>query len=209
MKDYSEYSDEELIVRINDGEKEIIDYIIQKYKDLVRMKAKSMYILGGDHEDTIQEGTIGLFKAIRDYDPGRDASFKTFAEICISRQIFTAIQSSKRLKHAPLNSYVSLYANSAADQTGEEMGDEMQLIAAVSENAGSSPEDIVLNQERIRQLENFMEEELSSLEKQVLELYFTGMNYTEIARILGRDEKSTDNALQRAKSKIKKEMEKW
>lgn len=209
MKDYSEYTDEELIVRIHDGEKEIIDFIIQKYKDLVRIKAKSMYILGGDHEDTIQEGTIGLFKAIRDYDPGRDASFKTFAEICISRQIFTAIQNSKRLKHEPLNSYISLYANAGTDNSGEEMGDEMQLIAAVSENAGCSPEDIVLNQERIRQLECFIEEELSPLEKQVLELYFTGINYAEIARILGRDEKSTDNALQRAKSKIKKEMEKW
>ena len=209
MKNYSDYTDEELIVRIHDGEKEIIDFILQKYKDLVRIKAKSMYILGGDHEDTIQEGTIGLFKAICDYDPGRDASVKTFAEICISRQIYTAIQNSKRLKHEPLNSYISLYANAGTDNVGEEMGDEMQLIAAVSEHAGSSPEDIVLNQERIKLLESFIEEEMSPLERQVLELYCTGMKYTEIARILGRDEKSTDNALQRAKSKIKKEMEKW
>lgn len=208
MKDYSEYSDEELIVRIRDGEKEITEYIIKKYKDLVRMKAQSMFILGGDNDDTIQEGMIGLFKAIRDYDAGRDANFKTFAEVCISRQIYTAIQTSNRYKHAPLNSYISLNSM-AKSELMTEYGEELQLISALAEPSNKSPEEILLTQERIKQFERFVEEELSQLERQVAELYITGMSYTEIAKILGRDDKSTDNALQRVKSKLKKEIEKW
>lgn len=208
MKDYSECSDEELIIRIRDGEKEITEYIIKKYKDLVRIKAQSMFILGGDNDDTIQEGMIGLFKAIRDYDAGRDANFKTFAEVCISRQIYTAIQTSNRYKHVPLNSYISL--NSMA--RSELMADgnvELQLISALAEPKDKSPEERLLTQERIEEFGRFVEEELSQLERQVAELYLTGMKYTEIAKILGRDEKSTDNALQRVKSKLKKEIEKW
>ena len=106
---YSQYSDEELILRLRDGEERITDYIIDKYKNLVKSKAKCMYILGADNEDLIQEGMIGLFKAVRDYDCGRDASFFTFADLCISRQMYTAVQASRRQKHAPLNSYISLY----------------------------------------------------------------------------------------------------
>lgn len=221
MKDYKNYSDEELIVAIRDADKEnnaenkitkyaITEYIIKKYKDLVKLKAQSMYILGGDSEDTIQEGMIGLFKAIRDYDAGRDASFKTFAEICISRQIYTAIQTSQRMKHAPLNTYISIYAKieNTKNSSGEKSED-AELIGMLSEEQEESPEEILLRRERLERLAYLIETELSSLEKQVFELYLTGINYVEIAKILGRDEKSTDNALQRVKTKLKKEMEKW
>lgn len=201
-RDYSDYeqaTDEELIHRLRGGEESIMDYICDKYKNLVRSKAKSMYILGGDNEDLIQEGMIGLFKAVRDYDSGRDASFYTFADLCISRQMYTAVQASKRQKHIPLNSYVSLYGSSS-----EQEGEERKLLEALTDRSGLNPEEMFLDKERVAYLENVIDNELSSFEKQVLDLYMTGMSYTQIAKVLGRDEKSTDNALQRLKSKIKK-----
>ncbi len=198
MQDFSQVSDEELIVRLRDGEEKITDYIMDKYKNLVRSKAGSMYILGADKEDLIQEGMIGLFKAIRDYDSGRDASFFTFAELCISRQMYSAVQAAGRMKHIPLNSYISLGSNA---KRGEDEGiDTLSVLAA----HGLNPEELVIDKESVKLLEKQMEEELSSFEKQVLDLYITGMSYSQIAKVLGRDEKSTDNALQRLKSKIKK-----
>lgn len=203
QRDYSNYeqaTDEELIHRLRSGEEPIMDYICDKYKNLVRSKAKSMYILGGDSEDLIQEGMIGLFKAVRDYDNGRDASFYTFADLCISRQMYTAVQASKRQKHIPLNSYVSLYGSDSEADGGEDR----KLVEELSDRSGLNPEEMFLDKERVNYLENVIENELSSFEKQVLDLYMTGMSYTQIAKVLGRDEKSTDNALQRLKSKIKK-----
>lgn len=202
---YSEYdhcTDEELIDRQRGGEEEITEYICDKYKNLVRSKAKSMFILGGDNEDLIQEGMIGLFKAVRDYDCGRDASFYTFADLCISRQMYTAVQASKRQKHRPLNTYVSLYGNTVgADSSREE---DTELLEALANRAELSPEELFIDKERVEYLEGAIEKELSTFEKQVLDLYMTGMPYTQIAKVLGRDEKSTDNALQRLKSKIRK-----
>ena len=198
--DYETSKDEELILRIRDGEEKITDYIMEKYKNLVRSKAGSMYILGADREDLIQEGMIGLFKAVRDYDCGRDASFYTFADLCISRQMYTAVQASKRLKHSPLNSYVSLYERSSEGTDNEEKN----LIEALAARTQMSPEELFLDKERVEDLERAIETELSSFEKQVLDLYLTGMSYTQIAKVLGRDEKSTDNALQRLKSKIRR-----
>lgn len=198
MPDFEQAADEELIVRLRDGEKQITDYIMEKYKNLVRSKAGSMYILGADRDDLIQEGMIGLFKAIRDYDSGRDASFFTFAELCISRQMYSAVQAAGRMKHIPLNTYISLYGNSA------EHGEEEDGILSILADHGLNPEDFVIDRENVEQLEKKMEQELSSFEKQVLDLYITGMSYSQIARVLGRDEKSTDNALQRVKGKIKK-----
>lgn len=200
LTDYSRSADEELILRLRDGETQIMDYICDKYKDMVRVKAKSMFILGGDNEDLIQEGMIGLFKAVRDYDCGRDASFHTFADLCISRQMYTAVQASKRQKHIPLNTYVSLYGDDAAQ---EESG-QRSLVESLTNQAGLSPEELFLDKERVQYLEERIDQELSSFEKQVLDLYLTGMRYSQIARVLGRDEKSTDNALQRLKGKIKK-----
>lgn len=199
---YSEYgqiSDEELIDRLRSGEERIMDYICDKYKNLVRSKAKSMFILGGDNEDLIQEGMIGLFKAVRDYDSGRDASFYTFADLCISRQMYTAVQASKRQKHIPLNTYISFYGSSVAEDR-----EEPSLLEALANPMELNPEEMFLDKERVAYLEKIIEDELSSFEKQVLDLYMTGMSYTQIAKVLGRDDKSTDNALQRLKSKIRK-----
>ena len=197
---YESFSDEELICRLRDGESEINEYILNKYKNLVRAKAKTMYILGADSEDLIQEGMIGLFKAVKDYDPGRDASFLTFAELCVSRQMYTAVTASGRKKHLPLNSYISIYA-------GEDSEEGTPSVAeTVSAGNDSNPEDLVIDKENVERIEKLIETELSAFERQTIELYLIGMNYTEIARVLGKDEKSTDNALQRAKAKIKKQM---
>lgn len=200
--DYRNVSDEELIMRLRDGESNITDFIMDKYKNLVRSKAKTMYILGADTEDLIQEGMIGLFKAIRDYDCGRDASFFTFADLCVSRQMYTAVQASRREKHVPLNTYISLYSvNSAAEK---EEGEDMQLINVLASNTEINPEDLLIDKENVEHLERIIEKELSGFEKEVLDLYVVGMSYSQIAKILGRDEKSTDNALQRIKTKLRR-----
>lgn len=199
--DYTDISDEELIVRLRDGEENITDFLMDKYKNLVRSKAKSMYILGADREDLIQEGMIGLFKALRDYDSGRDASFLTFADLCVSRQMYTAVQASRRKKHTPLNSYVSLYSGVAM---GGDNGEETELVNVLSSLSEKSPEEAWIDKENMALLEKTIDKELSSFEKQVLDLYVTGMGYVQIARVLGRDEKSTDNALQRLKGKLRR-----
>ncbi len=196
---YGQETDEELILRLKDGESDITDFIMNKYKNLVRSKAKSMYILGADTEDLIQEGMIGLFKAIRDYDSGRDASFFTFADLCISRQMYTAVQASNRQKHKPLNTYISFYS---VNQDGDEQ--EKELIETLQSNLERNPEEMLIDKENVLLLERKIEKELSGFEKQVLDLYLTGMGYVQIARVLGKDEKATDNALQRIKNKIKK-----
>ncbi len=202
QEDYTGYSDEELLIRLRDGEQGITDHIMNKYKNLVRSKAKSMYILGADSEDLIQEGMIGLFKAIRDYDSGRDASFFTFADLCVSRQMYTAVQASRRQKHIPLNNYISLYGNVSTNRDGEEEA----LVNILTDNSDLNPEALMIDKENVDRLEMLIERELSSFEKQVLDLYLTGMSYQQIAKVLGRDEKSTDNALQRIKTKLRRAM---
>lgn len=200
--DYESCTDDELIDRLRRGEASIMDYICDKYKNLVRSKAKSMFILGADSDDLIQEGMIGLFKAVRDYDMGRDASFYTFAELCVSRQMYTAVQASKRQKHFPLNTYVSLDSGNSAGDGDEREG--MMLGELLAAGAEMNPEELFLDKERVSYLEKAIDEELSDFERQVLDLYVTGMSYTQIAKVLGRDGKATDNALQRLKAKIKR-----
>lgn len=198
MKDiYKALNDEELLARYMDGDTAVVDFLMDKYKYLVRQQAGNMFLLGADHEDLLQEGMIGLFKAIRDYDPGRDTSFQTFARLCISRQIFTAIEASNRHKHAPLNSYTSL------SETDSEQYKEIRE-RLIEMTAIESPETMLIDKENGRQLEKTLTAELSALEKQVLDLYFIGMSTREIAAILGRTEKATDNALQRMKGKLRK-----
>lgn len=196
---YEGLTDEELIDKLRSGEQQITDYIMDKYKNLVRKKAKSMYILGADNDDLIQEGMIGLFKAVRDYDAGRDASFYTFADLCISRQMYKAVQASRREKHAPLNTYISFYA----DMTEAE-----NLFNVIASGVETNPELLMIDRENVADIEAIIEKELSSFEKQVLDLYITGMSYSQIARVLSRDEKSTDNALQRLKTKLRKAVDK-
>ncbi len=203
VRDYEMYelsTDEELIHRLRGGETAVMDYIFEKHKSLVRSKAKSMFILGGEKEDLIQEGMLGLFKAVRDYDSGRDASFATFADLCISRQMYTAVQASRRKKHIPLNTYISLYGG-ADEQTD---GESRELAESLPDRSERNPEEMFLDKERVDYLEKRIERELSEFEKQVLDLHMTGMGYTQIAKVLGREEKATDNALQRLKGKIKK-----
>ena len=192
---YENKSDEELIRQLRDGDAGVIDFLMEKYKNLVRRHAKVMYLVGADNEDLIQEGMIGLFKAVRDYDEGREASFQTFAKLCISRQIVTAIENSQRKKHAPLNSYVSLYAT--------DEGSEETLMESLTSLTETSPEEKVLDRERVEQLMQEIMQVLSPLEGQVFRLYLVGMDYTEIARVLDRSEKSMDNALQRIRKKIR------
>ena len=203
MQNYDTMSDEELIISLRDGDGKVIDYIIEKYKDLVRKKAGSMFILGADKEDLIQEGMIGLYKAVRDYDPGRDASFFTFADLCVSRQMYKAVEAGNRKKHLPLNSYVSIYDENDKNSSG----DGVNILEMILSESGKSPEDVVIDKEQTRQLEQKIYDSLSDFERQVLNLRLTGLEYTAIAKILGRDEKSTDNALSRIKMKVKKLIE--
>lgn len=199
QEQFDSLSDDELIIRLRDGEEAIMDVLMDKYKNLVRKIAQNMYILGAEPEDLIQEGMIGLFKAIRDYDLGRDASFTTFASLCINRQMYKMLTASTRQKHIPLNTYISLYS-----KRSEEDDKDQELISIIEAKDDNNPEQLVIDKENAQDLENRIEMELSNLEIQVLELYTTGLTYVEIAKILGRDDKSTDNALHRAKSKIKK-----
>ena len=196
---FKQVTDEELILMYRDGEEEAAGFIMNKYKNLVRKKAGSMYILGADKEDLIQEGMIGLFKAVRDYDMGRDVNFYTFADLCVSRQMYTAVQASNRQKHLPLNTYI--YSQS---MNAEEGNEEYPLVNTLTSQKDTNPEEMIIEQENAEQMESAILKELSEFEKQVFELHLTGMTYTEIAKVLGRDEKSTDNALQRMKTKIRK-----
>jgi RNA polymerase sporulation-specific sigma factor len=197
--DYKDVSDEELILRMREGEEGITEYIMNKYKNLVRSKAKSMYILGADRDDLIQEGMIGLFKALQAYDIGRDASFATFADLCVSRQMYTAVQSAGRQKNIPLNTYISLYDSAGRNHDGEEE----VLVNVLAAQSELTPEERVIDRENVEQMEKTIERELSAFEKQVLDLYLTGMSYQQIAKVLGKDDKSTDNALQRIKAKLR------
>ena len=198
MQRYENISDEELISRLRDGEEDIIDYIIEKYKGLVKQKAKSMYLLGADHDDLLQEGMIGLYKAVRDYDFGRDASFFTFAELCITRQLYTAVQASQRKKHSFLNGYVSLY-----EKQGEQDENQTELLQVLSSDT-KDPEELTIDRENLEQFELAIEQEMSTFEKQVMELILIGMKYTEIARVLGKTDKAIDNAIQRIRMKVKR-----
>lgn len=206
MTGYEEYSDEELILLFRDGDGRVMDFIMEKYKGLVRNKAKSMYLLGADNDDLIQEGMIGLFKAVQNYDAGRDASFYTFADLCVSRQMYTAVQASNRQKHAPLNRYISLSGREGEEQRRE--GEGRTLPFELPDLWEKSPEELLIDRENVELLKKTIEKELSGFEKQVLDLYLTGMGYGQIARVLGRDEKSTDNALQRIKAKLRRALDK-
>ena len=202
---YEGLADEALIHLLREGEVAVTDFLMNKYKNLVRKKAGTMLILGADREDLIQEGMIGLFKAVREYDAGRDASFYTFADLCISRQMYSAVQASSRKKHIPLNTYVSLFTG--VDGEAERGRNLEDVLMDASGHSQTDPEALIIDQENVERLEHTIDEELSPFEKEVLSLYLTGMTYTEIAKVLNREEKATDNALQRIKKKLKKALE--
>lgn len=189
--DYTQYNDEALIQKLRDGEKEVLDHLLEKYKGLVRKKARAMYLIGGETDDLIQEGMLGLFKAIQDYRPDKDASFGTFANLCIERQMYNAIQGSNRQKHQPLNSYVSL----SEEVTDESIFDNLLI---------SNPESIIIDQETALDMERRIHQCLSRFENHVLDCYMRGCNYLQIAEEFEKSPKSIDNALQRIRKKVRR-----
>ena len=199
MKKYENIPDEQLIRRLREGESAIMDYIISKYKYLVIRAAKAIYLIGGENDDLIQEGMIGLFKAVRDFDTNQETSFYSFAELCISRQMYTAIKLSQRQKHMPLNSYVSLYDIKKTDYDDKQA----PLIEQLETESNSNPEELFLDKERMRMLVEQLNERLSDMERRVLHLHLQGEDYRSIAELLDKSPKSIDNALQRIRQKMR------
>lgn len=197
-KKYDKMTDEQLIRDLRAGERKIIDYIMDKYKFLVKKKAKAMFLLGGENDDLIQEGMIGLFKAVQDYDENQEASFYSFADLCVSRQMYTAMEASKRQKHIPLNSYISLY----------DEGEDQPLIETIQSVKDRNPEEMFLDKEYLETIRSELEKSLSDLENRVFYLHMQGIDYQTIAKLLNKSCKSIDNALQRIKNKTEKIIEK-
>ncbi|GIP50874.1 RNA polymerase sporulation sigma factor SigH [Paenibacillus sp. DXFW5] len=199
--DYEIQSDEDIVEAVREGDSEALEYLINKYRSFVRAKARSYFLIGADREDIIQEGMIGLYKSIRDFRGDKLASFKAFAELCITRQIITAIKTATRQKHIPLNSYVSL------DKPIYDEESDRTLLDVICGTQVSDPEELIINQEEFTGLEDKMSEILSDLERKVLMLYLDGRSYQEIAVDLNRHVKSIDNALQRVKRKLERYLE--
>lgn len=193
MDKYVSDRDEEIIQKIRNHDTEAMDYILEKYKNLVRKKARKLFLIGGDRDDLIQEGMIGLYKAVRDYDPSKETSFSVFADLCISRQLYDAIKASNRQKNIPLNTYISFYTP-AFDEKKD------SILMSSNEN----PEALVIDRENVLMLEEEFGKVLSEFELEVLSFYLEGLRYQEIAQKIGREPKSVDNALQRIKSKLSK-----
>ena len=200
MNKYDRMTDEQLLCDYKNGNQEIMDYLMVKYKSMVRKKARAMYLLGGENEDLIQEGMIGLIKAVRDFDVTQKTSFSSFAELCVSRQMYSAIEASNRKKHLPLNSYVSLYEDS--EQVGE--GRSLPLIDTIESSKENDPEVLYFGKEYTEAFAEQLKELLSPLENHVLYLHLMGTDYRTIAELLGNSPKSVDNALQRIKTKAQK-----
>ncbi len=198
LADLNSLGDEEMVELAKSNNPLALEYIIYKYKNFVRSKARSYFIIGADRDDIIQEGMIGLYKAIRDYDKDKLASFKSFAEICITRQIITAIKSATRQKHIPLNSYVSLSKPVYEDDSNRTLSD------VITSGKMMDPMELFIGREDLDLMESNIGKVLSNLEKEVLSLYIDGRTYHEIAEDLDRDVKSVDNALQRIKRKLEK-----
>ena len=201
-EDYAHMTDEEVVRLCQHSDSVAQEYLFNKYKNFVRSKARSYFLIGADHEDIVQEGMIGLYKAIRDFKSEKLTSFRAFAELCVTRQIITAIKTATRQKHIPLNSYVSLNKpiyDEESDRT---------LLDVISEEVPSDPEAMLIDREDLSFIEGRIGEMLSDLEKQVLVLYMEGKSYVEISQAMGRHVKSVDNALQRIKRKLQKYLEK-
>jgi RNA polymerase sporulation-specific sigma factor len=200
-ENYLQFDDDVLVDLVHKGDSEALDYLIQKYRNFVRAKARTYFLIGADKEDIVQEGMIGLYKAIRDFKGDKLSSFKAFAELCITRQIITAIKTATRQKHIPLNSYVSL------DKPIYDEESDRTLMDVISGTKVLDPEELIINQEEFDDIEIKMAELLSDLERKVLALYLDGQSYQEISEELNRHVKSIDNALQRVKRKLERYLE--
>jgi len=200
-RQFADLTDEQVVGQAQQGDSVAIEFLLSKYKNFVRSKARSYFLIGADHEDIVQEGMIGLFKAIRDYQSERLSSFRAFAELCITRQIITAIKTATRQKHVPLNSYVSLNKpiyDEESDRT---------LMDVIVEGRAQNPEELIIGRENLLSIRDRVDQVLSPLEQDVLNAYLDGKSYQEIAEKLGRHVKSIDNALQRVKRKLEKSFE--
>ena len=195
FEQYLSQTDEEVATLAQGGDGQALAYLLNKYKNFVRTKARSYFLIGADHEDIVQEGMIGLYKAIRDFQPSRLTTFRSFAELCVKRQIITAIKAATRQKHVPLNSYVSLNKPLYDDESDRTLLD-------VIEGRVTNPEELYISQEDLARIQTQISEVLSDLERQVLDAFMDGKSYQEIAELLGRHVKSIDNALQRVKRKL-------
>ncbi|RAZ65922.1 RNA polymerase sporulation sigma factor SigH [Planococcus maitriensis] len=200
-RNFTEMADEELVGLVHSGNTEALDFLITKFRPFVRMKARSYFLIGADKEDIIQEGMIGLYKAIRDFRSDKLSSFRAFAELCIVRQIITAIKTATRQKHIPLNSYVSL------DKPIYDEESDRTLMDILAGSGADDPEELMIHNEEFRYMEGKMDEVLSELEREVLTLYLDGQSYQEISEKLERHVKSIDNALQRVKRKLERHLQ--
>ena len=192
---YISYTDEDLITLLKEGDQEATEYLVKKYYPLVIKSTRTMFLIGADDEDLTQEGLIGLFKAIQSYDSNNDASFFTFAQLCIKRQIYSAVKASNREKHSPLNGYISFYSSTNDN--------EVQLIENLEADNNTNPEIVILNQETTERINELLSSHLSKMEQMVLPLYLEGMSYKDIAQKLGKSTKSIDNAVSRIRDKVK------
>lgn len=201
--DYSALTDEELVGLSRGGERTADDVLCERYKNIVRIKARPYFLIGGDRDDLLQEGMIGLYKAIRDYSPDHNAVFRSFAEMCIQRQLITAIKSATRKKHVPLNTYISFYGSTFTDDEKER-----PLLDTMEGARTESPEDAFISKESTEAIEKSLETLLTDLEHRVLELFIDGHSYQEISEQLSCGTKTVDNALQRIKRKLEKHLQK-
>ena len=197
--EFEKMSENDIINLAQKRENAAMEYLLEKYKPLVRQKTRKLFLIDGDKDDLIQEGMIGLFKAVRDYQVGKDAAFRTFADLCISRQLYSAIKKSNRLKNQPLNSYVSIYSDEFSD--ADELAGDRTVISSGSDNI-ANPVAIMIDRENAIDMQNKMFDKLSKMEREVLKRYLEGMTYQEIAADMEKSPKSIDNALQRIKGKI-------
>ena len=200
-QDYDSMTDEQVVRLAQGTDSQALEYLLNKYKNFVRTKARSYFLIGADHEDIVQEGMIGLYKAIRDYKAERLSSFRAFAELCVTRQIITAIKTATRQKHIPLNSYISL------NKPIYEEDSDRTLLDVITEEGISNPEEMIIDREDLSVIEGKIGQMLSDLEKDVLVRYMDGKSYVEIADEMHRHVKSIDNALQRIKRKLLKYLE--
>lgn len=201
IQEMERLSDEQVVELVHNGNSLALDYLIKKYRNFVRAKARTYFLIGADREDIVQEGMIGLYKSIRDYKEDKLSSFKAFAELCVTRQIITAIKTATRQKHIPLNSYVSL------DKPIYDEESDRTLLDVIAGTKTTDPEQLIINRERFGDMEYKMAELLSDLERKVLNLYLDGQSYQEISEQLDRHVKSIDNALQRVKRKLERYLE--
>ncbi len=201
---YNNMSDDELLELINNKDTDALDFLICKYKDLVNSKVNKYFIIGAEKEDIVQEGLIGLYKAIKDYKPDKQNSFKSFANLCIERQLITAIKSSNRQKHMPLNSYLSLNMTAFENEDGN---NDTQIVDVLENTVIEDPLDTITKKEYFSSVENVIDSSLSDFEKKVLNRYVQGESYVKIAERLDAPVKSVDNAIQRIRKKTAKNIQ--